>query len=213
MKLGIDIVSDVICPWCFIGKRRFEKALRLLPEEIQIDVRWRPFELNPDMPSEGISRELYRTRKFGSWERSRALDAQVAEHGAGEGIRFAFDRMERTPNTLEAHRLIWLAGEQGVQGAVVEGLFQAYFVHARDVGNRDVLTQIAATSGMDTFDFLESERGREEVRAEASRSRQQGIDGVPFFLIGGTTAISGAQQPETIAATLTRAMEAGFTNL
>jgi predicted DsbA family dithiol-disulfide isomerase len=132
MKLGIDIVSDVICPWCFIGKRRFEKALRLLPEEIQIDVRWRPFELNPDMPSEGISRELYRTRKFGSWERSRALDAQVAEHGAGEGIRFAFDRMERTPNTLEAHRLIWLAGEQGVQGAVVEGLFQAYFVHARD---------------------------------------------------------------------------------
>src|ERR1700704_2966728 len=137
MKLAIDIVSDVICPWCFIGKRRFEKALRQAPQTIQAEVHWRPFELNPDMPAEGTDRKLYRTRKFGSWQRSQALDAQLAEAGAGEGILFAFDRMERTPNTFEAHRLIWLAGRQGVQDAVVEALFQAYFINAQDLGNRE----------------------------------------------------------------------------
>src|SRR5258706_5142548 len=130
MKLEIELISDVICPWCFIGKRRFEKALPLIGREVPIEVDWRPFELNPDMPLEGIDRKLYRTRKFGSWERSKALDAQLAEAGASEGIQFAFDRMDRTPSTFEAHRLIWLAGEQNVQGAVVEALFQAYFVDA-----------------------------------------------------------------------------------
>ena len=138
MKLAIDIVSDVICPWRFIGKRRLEKALRLLPSESEIEIHWRPYELNPDMPAEGIDRKLYRTRKFGSWERSQALDAQVAQAGAGEGIPFAFDRMERTPNTFDAHRLIWLARVEGVQDAVVEALFQAYFVDALDVGDREV---------------------------------------------------------------------------
>jgi len=207
MKLEIDIVSDVICPWCFIGKRRFERALRLLPRETQIEVHWRPFQLNPDMPLEGIDRKLYRTRKFGSWERSQALDAQLAENGAGEGIQFAFDRMERTPNTFEAHRLILLAGEQGVQDGVVEALFQAYFVNAMDIGNREVLAGIATAAGMDARDFLESERGRQEVGAEESWARRLGVQGVPFFLINGVAAISGAQQPEIIAATLARSVE------
>jgi len=202
MKLGIDIISDVICPWCFIGKRRFEKALSLLPAEADIVVNWRPFELNPDMPLEGIDRKLYRTRKFGSWERSQALDAQLVEAGAGEGIRFAFDRMERTPNTFEAHRLIWLAGEQGVQEAVVESLFRAYFEKALDVGNREVLGSVAGSAGMDTRDFLKSERGRQEVLAEESWARRQGVQGVPFFLINHSAVISGAQSPEQIAATL-----------
>jgi len=200
MKLGIDIVSDVICPWCFIGKRRFEKALRLLPPEIETMVHWRPFELNPDMPIEGIERKLYRTRKFGSWERSQALDAQVAQAGAGEGIPFAFDRMERTPNTFDAHRLIWLAGVEGVQDAVVEALFQAYFVDALDVGDRDVLARIASAAGL----VLDSQRGSDAVREEESWTRRQGVQGVPYYLINGATAISGAQNPELIAAFLSR---------
>src|SRR5712664_4099324 len=202
MKLAIEIVSDVICPWCFIGKRRFEKALRLLQPEIQTSVHWRPFELNPEMPPEGLDRKLYRTRKFGSWERSQALEAQVAEQGAAEGIQFAFDRIERTPNTFEAHRLVWLAGEQGVQDAVVEALFQAYFVDALDLGSREVLAKIATNAGMETAgirDFLQSERGGPEVRAAELWARRQGVQGVPFFLIEGATAISGAQKPEIIA--------------
>src|SRR5258707_14945263 len=163
MKLAIDIVSDVICPWCFIGKRRFEKALRLRPPEVEIEVHWRPYELNPDMPAEGIDRKLYRTRKFGSWEHSQALDAQVAQAGAGDGIPFAFDRMERTPNTFDAHRLIWLAGKQGAQAAVVEALFRAYFLDARDIGDREVLAQVAGAAGLNAGDVLESEQGRPRI--------------------------------------------------
>ncbi len=200
MKLAIDIVSDVICPWCFIGKRRLEKALRLLPSEIEIEIHWRPYELNPDMPAEGIDRKLYRTRKFGSWERSQALDAQVAQAGAGEGIPFAFDRMERTPNTFDAHRLIWLAGVEGVQDAIVEALFQAYFVDALDVSDREVLARVAGAAGL----VVDSRRGSDAVREEESWARRQGVQGVPYFLINGATAISGAQNPELIAATLSR---------
>lgn len=202
--MKVDIISDVICPWCFIGKRRFEKALRLLRPEIPIEVHWGPFELNPDMPVEGMDRKLYRTRKFGSWERSQALDAQMAQAGAGEGIAFAFDRMERTPNTFDAHRLIWLAGVEGVQDAVVEALFQAYFVDALDVGDREVLERVAGAAGLDGRDFLESRRGLDAVRGEESGARRRGVQSVPYFLINGATAISGAQSPELIAATLSR---------
>src|SRR3954464_14907495 len=127
MTFTIDIISDVICPWCFIGKRRLEKAVAALDGAHEVRVRWLPFQLNPQMPPEGVSRREYRTRKFGSWERSLELDAQVAAAGEGEGIHFAFERMERTPNTLDAHRLIWLAEQEGIQDAVVEALFRAYF--------------------------------------------------------------------------------------
>src|SRR5262245_61026807 len=134
MALLVDVISDVICPWCYIGKRRLEKAVAAVDGPVK--VRWLPFQLNPAMPKEGVSRREYRTRKFGSWERSLELDARVVAVGEAEGIRFAFDRIERTPNTLDAHRLIGLAEKQGVQGAVVEALFRAYFTEGRDISNR-----------------------------------------------------------------------------
>ena len=133
--LTIDVISDVICPWCLIGKRRLEKALGNRPAVVS----WHPFQLNPDMPREGIDRKSYRIRKFGSWERSQELDAQVAAAGQGEGITFNFDKMDRTPNTLDAHRIIWLAGERGVQDAVVEAMFLAYFTDGGDLSDRATL--------------------------------------------------------------------------
>src|SRR5215471_14725014 len=120
MSLAVDVISDVICPWCYIGKRRLEKAVAALDGPAR--VRWLPFQLNPTMPKEGISRKEYRTKKFGSWERSQELDARVVAVGTEVGIDFAFDRIERTPNTADAHRLIWLAGREHVQDAVVEAL-------------------------------------------------------------------------------------------
>ena len=120
MNLTVDVISDVICPWCYIGKRRLEKAIVALDGQVQ--VRWHPFQLNPTMPREGISRREYRTKKFGNWERSLELDANIVAVGKEEGIQFDFERMEGTPNTLDAHRLIWLADMQGVQDAVVEAL-------------------------------------------------------------------------------------------
>ena len=131
--LLIEIASDVICPWCYIGKRRLEKAIAALDRQHEVRVRWLPFQLNPTMPKEGISRRDYRTKKFGSWERSLELDAQVAASGAAEGIHFAFDRTERTPNTLDAHRLIWLADQHAIQDAIMEAQFRAYFVKGRDL--------------------------------------------------------------------------------
>ena len=143
--MTIDVISDVICPWCFIGKRRLGEALGVRPAT----VRWHAFQLNPDMPREGIERKSYRIAKFGSWERSQELDARVAAAGRGEGIAFDFDRMARTPNTLDAHRIIWLAGERGVQDTVVEALFLAYFTDGRDLSDRATLAEIAAGAGLD----------------------------------------------------------------
>src|SRR5271168_3524851 len=125
MTHTIDVVSDVICPWCYIGKRRLEKAIAILDRQHEVRVRWLPFQLNPTMPKDGISRRDYRIKKFGIWERSLELDAKVVAVGKEDGIHFAFDRIERTPNTVNAHRLIWIADKQGVQDAVVESLFQA----------------------------------------------------------------------------------------
>jgi predicted DsbA family dithiol-disulfide isomerase len=193
--LTIDVFSDVICPWCFIGKRRLEKALNGRPAA----VRWHPFQLNPDMPGEGIERKSYRIKKFGSWERSQELDAQVAAAGQGEGIAFDFDKMARTPNTLDAHRVIWLAGERGVQDAVVEALFLAYFTDGRDLSDRATLTDVAAGAGLDrteVADLLEGEAGRDAVRAGEEQARRLGVSGVPFFVVNGKVALSGAQPPE-----------------
>src|SRR3954463_7269866 len=145
MMLTIDVISDVICPWCFIGKRRLEKPLN----DRHATVRWHPFQLNPDMPREGVERKSYRIRKFGSWERAQQLDAQVAAAGRGEGLAFNFDRQSRTPNTLDAHRVIWLAGERGVQDAVVEALFLAYFTEGLDLSDRATLAEIAAGAEFD----------------------------------------------------------------
>ena len=193
--LTIDVISDVICPWCFIGKRRLEKALDGRPAT----VRWHPFQLNPDMPREGIERKAYRIRKFGSWERSQELDAQVAAAGRGEGLAFNFDRQARTPNTLDAHRVIWLAGERGVQDAVVEALFLAYFTDGRDLSDRATLAEVAAGAGLDRAEvdeLLAGDKGLDVVRAGEEQARRLGVSGVPFFVVNGKVALSGAQPPE-----------------
>src|SRR5471030_1465943 len=167
MVLHIDVISDVICPWCFIGKRRLEKAVATLDRQHEVRVRWLPFQLNPTMPKEGISRKEYRTKKFGTWERSLELDAQIAAAGKTEGIHFASDRIERTPNTLDAHRLIWLAEKQGVQDAVVEALFKGYFTEGRDISNRQTLLDVVAEAGLNRHQaeaVLNGDEGMEAIK-------------------------------------------------
>lgn len=193
--LTIDVISDVICPWCYIGKRRLEKALG----DRVATVRWHPFQLNPDMPREGLDRRAYRIKKFGSWERSQELDAQVAAAGRGEGIAFNFDKQARTPNTLDAHRIIWLAGKRGVQDAVVEALFLAYFTDGRDLSDRATLAEIAAGSGLgraEVDEMLGSDEGLDVIRAGEEQGRRLGVSGVPFFVVNEKVALSGAQPPE-----------------
>ena len=148
MHLAVDVISDVICPWCYIGKRRLEKAIAALDAQHGVQVDWHPFQLNPTMTKEGISRKEYRTRKFGTWERSMELDAKAIAVGEAEGIDFAFDKMERTPNTVDAHRLIWLADQPGCQDAVVEALFRAYFIEGKDIGNQQTLIDVVAEAGL-----------------------------------------------------------------
>jgi predicted DsbA family dithiol-disulfide isomerase len=205
------IVSDVICPWCFVAKKNLEKALELAEPSLALAITWRPFELNPDMPKEGLNRREYRSKKFGSWEQSQALDAQVASAGKLAGITFHHDLMERTPNTFNAHRLIWLAGEEGMQDAVVEALFRAYFIEGRDVGDTKVLAEIAKQAGLSETviaAFLEGTAGAEEVRLEAKTAKMGGISGVPTFILDGEELFSGAMKPEHMAARLREAATA-----
>src|ERR1022692_2118512 len=186
MDLQIDVISDVICPWCFIGKRRLEKGIAAQQQKVR--VRWLPFQLNPTMPKEGISRKEYRTKKFGSWARSLELDAQMNAVGETEGIRFALDRIERTPNTLDAHRLIWLADKEGAQDAVVEALFRGYFTEGRDICNRQTLIDVVAEAGLDRHKaegVLNRGEGMEAIKEAGELSQHFRVDGVPFFIING----------------------------
>src|SRR5713226_5636071 len=200
----IDVVSDVVCPWCFIGKRRLEKALALLGRK-DVRVHWKPFQLNPDAPKEGMNRAAYRARKFGSLAYAQQLETHVVDAGAEEGIGFRFDRIERVPNTLDAHRLIWLAGQDGGQDAIVENLFRAYFIDAEDVGKREVLQRIGGQSGLDSGrveQFLAADAGRSEVIAEEGEARKHGVSGVPTFFVNGQPVMSGAQKPDLLASVL-----------
>lgn len=207
MALNIEVISDGICPWCFVGKRRLEKALKAVEGRDKIQVTWRPFQLNPNMPKEGMDRRTYRTAKFGSWEKSQALDAQVAAVGAAEGIPFAFDRIQRTPNTFDSHRLIWLAQREGIQDAVVETLFRSYFIEGLDISDRQILLDIASTVGLPQVDrFLDSDDGVEAVHQEEREVRQRGISGVPFFIINSDRGISGAQPAEALLAAFEQAL-------
>jgi predicted DsbA family dithiol-disulfide isomerase len=200
-SVTIDVVSDVICPWCFIGKRRLEKALAELGGEFDVEVSWLPFQLNPDMPAAGRSRSDHRKEKFGSPEKARARDAEVAAEGAGEGIAFAFERIQRTPNTFAAHQLIDLAQQEGVGGEVVEALFSAYFIEALDIGEREVLAGIGEKAGLEGAlikarwaDKVEAARVAREERS----MRELGISGVPTFIIADRYAVSGAQPPQVL---------------
>lgn len=198
MGLSVEVISDVICPWCFIGKRRLEKAIAAYGGPVT--VRWLPFQLNPLMPKEGICRREYRTRKFGSWERSQELDASVIAIGREEGIDFNFERIERTPNTLDSHRLIELAGQQGLQNAVVESLFRAYFSEGRDISNPQTLLDVVAEAGLDRAKAeaaLKCDHAVEALQVTEELSRQHRVDGVPLFIVSGQIALYGAQQPET----------------
>jgi predicted DsbA family dithiol-disulfide isomerase len=208
--VDIAVFSDVVCPWCYVGRRRLARAVELLDGRHQVRVTWKPYQLNPWMPAEGMERAEYRRMKFGSAERSKGMDARLVEAGRGEGIELAFDRIARTPNTLDAHRLIWLGGQQGRQIEVVDALFQAYFTDGKDIGNRAVLTALAATVGLDANEvrrFLESEAGLAEVEEEEQVGRSLGIDGVPFFLLADKYGVSGAQPSDVLANVIERVVE------
>lgn len=197
--IPVTIYSDVICPWCFVGKRRLEAALDAPGMTQQVAITWRPFELNPDMPEDGMDRAEYRARKFGP-EKAAEHDQRMAETGFEVGIGFDFERMKRTPNTRLAHRLIWLAERQGAQAqnALVERLFNAYFTEGADIGRAEVLLDLAAEAGLAPISrgALENEMTLEAVLDQEDRGIAMGIRGVPFFLLVDKYAISGAQPPE-----------------
>lgn len=203
MAVQIEVYSDVVCPWCRIGKARLDQALAQFGQPV--DVHWQPFELNPDLPKEGVPREVYRVQKFGSLERSQELDANIQSIGEAEGLPFHMERIQVTPNTFDAHRLIWLAGQQGRQAEVVHRLFQGYFANGENVGDRETLVRIAGESGLDaeaTRAFLASDQGVVEVRNKERHGQQMGISGVPFFILNNKWAISGAQPAEQFLAAL-----------
>jgi predicted DsbA family dithiol-disulfide isomerase len=202
----IDIVSDAICPWCYIGKRQLESALATLAEEgLRFSIHWNPFQLNPDMPTEGRDRAAYRAMKFGDPERVRQIDERVTEAAADVGLPFRLDLIQRTPNTLDAHRLIWLAGREGVQDAVMEAVFAGYFTQGRDIGDRDVLADCAASGGMDraaVADFLAGAVAAPEMLAADRAAREAGVNGVPSFFLDGYGLYSGAMPAATMAEAL-----------
>ncbi|MDB5315433.1 MAG: putative dithiol-disulfide isomerase involved in polyketide biosynthesis [Rhodospirillales bacterium] len=206
----IDIVSDAICPWCWIGKRHFAGALAILAKDgMRFTQSWRPYQLNPDMPAEGVMREAYRAKKFGSIESSRQKDAQVAEFGRAAGLEFRFDRMTWTPNTVQAHRLLRLAAPTGRQDALAEALFAAYFQEGQDIGDVAVLSAIGRAAGLDAATIAEFEggvAGRAEVLAEDAAMREAGLNGVPSFVLDRHLLFSGAQPPEQMAASFSRAV-------
>jgi len=197
----LDIFSDPVCPWCFIGKRRLQKALDRMPEEARPQVRWRAFMLNPDMPLDGMERNAYLARKFGSSQRALELYATIAQAGLEEGIAFAFGDIARTPSTMNAHRLILWAEESGRQGEIVEEMFLRYFTGGIDIGDLDALVAIAADCGLDSDAarrFLASGEDADAVLAEHNLAQRIGINGVPCFILDGRYAVSGAQSPEVL---------------
>ncbi len=206
----IDVVSDVVCPWCFIGKRRLEKAIALNPD-IPVEVHWRPYFLNDWIPREGISREQYLTTKFGSPERYKGIAQRVSAAAAAEGLTYAIDKISRQPNTLDAHRLIRWADGIGKAADMKQKLMDLYFTEGADLTNHAVLVQAAIDVGLDPEDIraaLESDRDVAEVEQEALSAKEAGIEGVPCFIFGGKFAVSGAQEPEYIAEAIARLAQA-----
>ena len=197
--LTIDVVSDVVCPWCYLGEKRLAEALA--GESGPVVVRWRPYQLDPTIPEGGLDRAEYMEKKFGRDGRLGAIHDRLVALGREAGVAFAFDRILRAPNTLDAHRLIRWAASTGAQGAVVDRLFRAYFVEGRDVGDRDVLLEIAAECGLDAeivARLFEEGVDVEAVRREIAEAQAIGVTGVPFFIFAGRLGVPGAQEVEVL---------------
>jgi len=207
----IDVISDAICPWCYIGKRQLERALDILEKQkLHFTVAWHPFQLNPDMPAEGVDRAKYRVAKFGSLERSKQMDQRITETAATVGIEFHLEKLTRTPNTLNAHRLIRFAGQKGAQDDVVEALFYEYFCNGGDIGDAKLLAGVGNKGGLDyeeVLAMLATDDGKREVLAGDQMARQCGIQGVPSFALQGHVLFSGAVPGEEMADTFRRAWE------
>jgi predicted DsbA family dithiol-disulfide isomerase len=200
----IDVISDVVCPWCYIGQRRLAQArAQLAPDDPARDapVQWHPFQLNPELPWAGVAREAYLEHKFGGPEQAAQVYARVSAAGATVGIPFAFARIERQPNTLDAHRLIAWAQAGGEASDLVERLFRAYFVEGRAIGEREVLARIAGEAGLDAAAasaWLASDEGVEDIARMDQRARDLGVGGVPLFIFNEKVAVSGAQEPDVL---------------
>lgn len=194
----LDIMSDPICPWCYIGKAHLDKALAERPDH-PFTIEWHPFQLNPEMPAGGMDRRAYLEAKFGGQQGAVKAYAPVVKHAEKAGLKIDFEGMKRTPNTLDAHRLIHWAGIEGRQTAAVSALFTAYFVEARDIGDHEVLADVADGIEMDAAvvrRLLESDVDAQEIRDRDAHSRSMGINSVPTFIVGGRHAVPGAQPPE-----------------
>ena len=199
-RLQIEVVFDLVCPWCYLGVHRLRRTLRGRPD-LGADLLWRPFLLNPDIPSGGIARHDYMLRKFGGEDRARRLHATIADLGRAEGLRFAFDRIRRIPPSVDAHRLVRFADRQGLADAAVHALFEAYFCEGQDIGDQAALAAIAEGLGLDGADtrrFLGGQQEAEAVHADNLRAHRLGINGVPCFVVQGRHAIAGAQEPEVL---------------
>jgi predicted DsbA family dithiol-disulfide isomerase len=214
VSLQIDVVSDVVCPWCFIGKRNLERALEryreLHPDEAAPDVRWHPFQLNPDLPAQGVPRDTYVAQKFGGPQRAREIYARVAGAGSRAGIPFEFERIETQPNTLDPHRLIHRAGQNGLQDAMVESLFKGYFLEGKNLADRETLAGLAERAGMareEALHYLGSDEDRTLVAGQDETARGGGIQGVPFFIVNRRLGVSGAQPPEVLLDAFEQAKE------
>ncbi len=210
-RISIEIVFDLVCPWCFLGVRRLLRVIEAR-HDIQASLHWRPFLLNPDIAPGGVARQDWLTRKFGGEERARRLHGTLAELGAAEGIAFRFDLMRRVPSSLDGHRLLRWAGQQGPVEGLVQRLFEAYFCEGQDIGQAGVLAGIAALEGHDPLAvraLLASPAETEWVHLENLRAHRLGINGVPCFLLEGQHAIAGAQEAEVLDRLLEVALAAG----
>jgi predicted DsbA family dithiol-disulfide isomerase len=198
-KIKIDVVSDVVCPWCYIGKRRLEKAIDQLKGQVDVEVEFHPFELNPDMPMEGKNQKQHLTDKFGSEERYRQITNNVTKVAAEEGLKFNFDKQEVSPNTRDAHRIIRYSKSEGKQAAVKEAFMKAYFEEGIDLSKKENLLAIATRAGLDNMkvsSLLYSDEGHVEVELGERMNSQRGISGVPYFIINNKYGVSGAQSTE-----------------
>jgi predicted DsbA family dithiol-disulfide isomerase len=210
LPVRIDVLADVVCPWCFVGKRRLERAIAMKPD-IPVDLHWRPYYLNDWIPRGGISREQYLTTKFGSPEQYKGIAQSVAAAAAQEGLIYAPDKISSQPNTTDAHRLIHWAAEIGNAAAMEQRLMELYFAEGADLNNKSVLAQAAADVGLDPKEVraaLDSDKDVEEVTREAQSAKEAGIKGVPCFIFGGRFAVSGAQPPEYLAEVIERIAQA-----